>query len=105
MPNLHSERTCSQAIQNFSAYKAKHKVIRIRSFIAIITTAVNKCFSLNSGFADYRNWKFFNSEITGGKIELGFKTDDIISDGNKFSHDQFFRLMLGDDSEEPRGSM
>lgn len=99
MPDHNPETTCSKAPQYSSVQKMKYKVIQIRSFIAVITTTKSKSLSINPGFADYRNWKFINQDLLGGKIEFGFKTDDFMTDGDKFTHDQYVKLILGDDSE------
>lgn len=99
MPDLHPETTCSPPGNNFTSYQVEHKVIQVRSFIVVITSTVNNDLHLNSEFTEYRNWKFCNSELQCGNIELGFKTDNAISVENTFSHGQPLRLVLGDDSE------
>jgi hypothetical protein len=99
MPDFHSEKTCSHALQISASYNPKHIVIPIRSFIAVITNAVNKINYINTVFSDYKGWKFCNSETTDGRLELGFKTDSITLSGNKLTNDRFVRLILGDDSE------
>lgn len=88
-----------QSNQQTSASHKKLNPIRISSFIAVITISNNNCSSLNSGFSDYLDWHFYNTKTVNGNIELGFKTDKMVPEGDSYSHDKLFKLILGDDSE------